>query len=109
SLERAQVYTEPQIDEFVRLYLAAEPRERLDPILDACVATYLADLDETGQVEFKGGAKAFTRTYGFLSSILPYTNVEWEKLSIFLTFLISKLPAQREDDLSRGILQAIDM
>jgi type I restriction enzyme R subunit len=30
-------------------------------------------------------------------------------LSIFLNFLISKLPAPREDDLSRGILQAIDM
>jgi type I restriction enzyme R subunit len=109
TLDRAQVYTQAQVDEFVRLYLSAEPRERLDPILDACVATYLADLDEDGQVEFKGSAKAFTRTYGFLASILPYTNAEWEKLSIFLNFLISKLPAPREDDLSRGILQAIDM
>jgi len=30
-------------------------------------------------------------------------------LSIFLNFLIPKLPAPKEDDLSRGILQAIDM
>ena len=34
---------------------------------------------------------------------------EWEKLSIFLTFLVSKLPAPVEDDLSKGILEAIDM
>lgn len=36
-----------------------------------------------------------------------YTN--WEKLSIFLNFLIPKLPAPKEDDLSRGILDAVDM
>ncbi|HLF83425.1 MAG TPA: type I restriction endonuclease subunit R, partial [Blastocatellia bacterium] len=54
-------------------------------------------------------AKGFTRTYGFLASILPYTNAEWEKLSIFLTFLVPKLPAPVEDDLSKGILEAIDM
>ena len=49
------------------------------------------------------------RTYNFLSSILPYTNTEWEKLSIFLEFLVPKLPAPKEEDLSRGILEAIDM
>jgi type I restriction enzyme, R subunit len=40
---------------------------------------------------------------------LPYTNAEWEKLSIFLTFLVPKLPAPKEEDLSKGILEAIDM
>jgi type I restriction enzyme, R subunit len=49
------------------------------------------------------------RSYGFLSSILPYTNAEWEKLSIFLTFLIPKVPAPQEKDLSKGILETIDM
>ena len=34
---------------------------------------------------------------------------EWEELSIFLTFLTSKLPAPKEEDLSQGILDAIDM
>jgi type I restriction enzyme R subunit len=73
------------------------------------VATYKEHLDEDGQVDFKGKAKAFTRTYSFLSSILPYTNTDWEKLSIFLNFLVPKLPAPKEDDLSKGILEAIDM
>ena len=31
------------------------------------------------------------------------------KLSIFLNFLVPKLPAPEEDDLSKGILEAIDM
>jgi type I restriction enzyme R subunit len=108
-LDGCQVYAAAQVSEFVALYLGGADRDRLDPILDACVADYRERLDEDGQVDFKGKAKAFLRTYGFLSSILPYTNADWEKLSIFLTFLVPKLPAPVEEDLSKGILEAIDM
>ncbi|MFQ5686058.1 MAG: type I restriction endonuclease subunit R [Candidatus Scalindua sp.] len=109
TLDGYQVYAWSQVEELVVKYLSGVERTELDPILDACVATYKSNLDEDGQVDFKGKAKAFVRTYGFLSSILPYTSAEWEKLSIFLNFLIPKLPAPREDDLSRGILETIDM
>jgi type I restriction enzyme R subunit len=51
----------------------------------------------------------FCRTYAFLSSVIPYSNAEWEKLSIFLDLLTPKLPAPQEEDLARGILDAIDM
>jgi len=77
--------------------------------IETPVGVVEAQLDEDGQVEFKANAKSFTRTYDFLASILPYTNAEWEKLSIFLNFLIPKLPAPKEEDLSKGILEAIDM
>jgi len=109
DLDGYQVYSPEQIDGLVELYLNGAERETLDPILDACVAVYNSDLDEDGQVDFKGKSKAFVRTYGFLASILPYTNADWEKLSIFLNFLIPKLPAPKEEDLSKGILETIDM
>ena len=109
TLDACQVYDTGQIEELVGRYLAGEDRDRLDPILDTCVAGYREQLDEDGQVDFKGKAKAFLRTYAFLASIVPYTNAEWEKLSIFLTFLVPKLPAPVEEDLSKGILESIDM
>ena len=109
DLARAQVYSTDQVEQLVKLYLDGADRDRLDPILDECVSVYLDDLDEDGQVAFKSQAKSFLRTYGFLASILPYGHVEWEKLSIFLTFLTPKLPAPKEEDLSQGILDAIDM
>ena len=109
DLDRAGVYAPTDVDELVTLYLSGAGREKLDPILDGCVALYRETLDEDGQVDFKGKAKAFTRSYGFLSAILPYTNAEWEKLSILLNFLVPKLPAPKEEDLSKGILEAIDM
>src|SRR5690606_20305703 len=74
ALDGYQVHSAAQVDEFAALYLGGADRDRLDPILDACVADYRERLDEDGQVDFKGKAKAFLRTYGFLSSILPYTN-----------------------------------
>jgi len=109
ELDGYQVYAPAQVDDLVALYLGGAERDRLDPILDAAVADYREQLDEDGQVDFKGKAKAFVRTYGFLSSILPYASAEWEKLSIFLAFLVPKLPAPVEEDMSRGILEAIDM
>ncbi len=93
----------------VELFLGGADRDKLDPILDTCVAVYVDRLDEDGQVDFKGKAKVFCRTYSFLSSVIPYSNAEWEKLSILLNLLTPKLPAPEEEDLSMGILEAIDM
>jgi len=109
ALDEHQVYSPEQVDAFVTLYLDGAERETLDPILDVCVAAYQEHLDEDGQVDFKGKAKSFTRTYDFLASILPYTNAGWEKLSILLNFLVPKLPAPKEEDLAKGILDSIDM
>ena len=109
ELEARQVYDQGQVDVLVERYLSGADRDTLDPILDVCVGVYAGELDEDGQVDFKGKAKAFARTYAFLSAILPYTNAEWERLSIFLNFLIPKLPAPAEEDLSKGILESIDM
>ncbi len=109
QLDAHQVYTNDQIEAFVKLYLEGADRDKLDPILDACVVVYKEHLDEDQQVDFKGKAKSFVRTYDFLASILPYTNAGWEKLSILLNFLVPKLPAPKEEDLSKGILESIDM
>lgn len=109
ALESYQIYSQFQVDQFVERYLGGAQRDQLDPLLDLCVAEYKTELDEDGQVDFKSKAKTFTRTYAFLALILPYPVPEWEKLSIFLNFLVPKLPAPVEEDLAKGILESIDM
>ena len=111
DLDKSEVYLPEEIDELVKRYLEGSEQDRpqLDPLLDTCVERYRHDLGEDAQVDFKGKAKAFVRTYEFLASVLSYSNEDWEKRSIFLRFLVPKLPAPQEDDLSQGILQAIDM
>lgn len=109
DIRNYHVFTDYHIETIVELYLNGAERDKLDPILDLCANNYEQDLDESEQVDFKSKAKTFTRTYGFLASILPYGNIEWEKLFIFLNLLIPKLPAPKEEDLSKGILEAIDL
>ena len=109
SLDGYEVYTAAQVDQFVSNYLSAVDRKLFDPPLDLCVEVFKERLDEDAKVDFKSKAKAFLRAYGFLSSILPYTNADWEKLSIFLDFLLPKLPVIADEDLSKGILATIDM
>ena len=109
DLDGAQVYSADQVKEFVKRYLDGVERDQLDPILDRCVAVYMSDLGEDEQVAFKSKAKGFVRTYAFLSSILPYNNQDWDERSIFLNFLIPKLPSPVEEDLSKGVLETIDM
>ena len=53
ELDASEVYTDTQVEDLVTLFLNNAARDKLDPILDACVANYRADLEEYGQVEFK--------------------------------------------------------
>lgn len=108
ELEFHQVYADYQVNEVVEKYINGASREKLDYILDICAKEY-KELEENEQIDFKGNAKAFVRTYGFLASILPIGNIEWEKLNIFLRLLIPKLPSPKGEDLSKGILESIDL
>ena len=108
TMEEYQVFSNEDVERLVNLYLDGADRDKLDPTLDACTAVY-KQLDTDDQIKFKSAAKAFVRTYGFLGAILPYGNADWERLSIFLNLLIPKLPSPREDDLSQGILETIDL
>lgn len=108
DLDRYQIYSPDQVDRLVSLYISGASRDQLDSILETSVAVYMTK-DEDEQVGFKGNAKSFARTYDFLAQVLSYTNVDWEKLSIYLAFLLPKLPAPKEEDLAKGILETIDM
>jgi hypothetical protein len=55
------------------------------------------------------GNPPFIGTKEHLAADRHYSNAAWEKLSIFLNFLIPKLPAPQDTDFAKGILEAIDM
>lgn len=108
AMEPMEVYQPMEVDHVVESYLQGADRTMLDPKIDICVDRY-KQLDLEDQIEFKSSAKTFIRTYNFLSSILPYGSMDWEKLSIFLTFLVSKLPKPSSDDDIEEILEDIEL
>jgi type I restriction enzyme, R subunit len=74
---------------------AGADRDKLDPILDACVAVYKDELDEDGRWTSRARPRRSLRTYGFLARSCPTPTQEWEKLSIFLNFLCPSCPPRR--------------
>ncbi|MDR0321690.1 MAG: hypothetical protein LBI28_09320, partial [Treponema sp.] len=108
TMEKHEVYTKQDIDSVVDFFLKDILRTKIDPILDVC-ATHYKSLDEDEQVEFKASAKDFVRLYNFLGAILSHGMPDWEKLSIFLTFLLPKLPAPKENDDTKELLKYIDL
>jgi type I restriction enzyme R subunit len=107
-LDSKYVYNTSDVDRVIEMFFENQPREYIDGIMDQCVSRYL-ELDEDDQVEFKSGVKSFIRTYNFLSSILPIGQVEWTKKGTFFELLVHRLPTPREEDLSKGILESIDL
>ena len=108
GLDQAQVYSQEEIDDLVQKYLGrgGPVHVRAHP---GAVRREVREALRERAGEVQGVREVIYRLYGFLSQILPYTNAGWEKLSIFLNFLIPKLPAPEEQDLSLGILEAVDM
>jgi type I restriction enzyme R subunit len=108
ALDAYQVYSEDQVNEFMNLFIK-DVRDQLDPILDECKQTFKDELDENEQADFKKKAKLFVRNYEFLVQIRHFRNSYWESLKSFLKLLINKLPSLNDADLSKGILESIDM
>ena len=108
ALDSKDVYDEEQVATVVKNLFDDEPRAYNDAILDVCVERYNS-LSEEEQVEFKSGVKSFIRTYNFLVSILSTGQKEWAIKDVFFGVLVNRLPTPREDDLTKGILEAVDM
>ena len=71
DLDAAQVYSSEQVDDLVKRYLGGANRDQLDPVLDACAEIYIHKPEKDAQIDFKSKAKAFVRTYNFLSCVCP--------------------------------------
>lgn len=110
ALDDTQIYTEEQITAFTDLLFSGAERETLDPIIDSVKDRYYQELNEDNQVDFLVKAKSFVRTYAYLSKLLSFNNIYWERLFWFLKLLIPKLkPVENNEDLAKGILEAIEM
>ena len=96
ELDGARVYTEEQVKDVARRFVEGEDRDRLDPVLGACVAVHKEDLDEGGQVGFEGNAKGFVRTYGFLSRVFNehFGDIPWEDADRVRQLITEAIPSR---------------
>jgi type I restriction enzyme R subunit len=109
ALDKAQVYSKDDVIRFTDLYFQEADRTTLDPILDLCAEHFKNELNDDARIDFYVKAKSFNRTYAFLSKILSFNNNYWERLYWFLKFLMPKIKPTENEDLAKGIIEAVDL
>ena len=113
EIEKAQIIWQSEIDNFCNVFfksakaLSIKEQGKLNAYIDPAVERFKQLPDETTlgdivmdstQENFKHTVQSFTRLYSFLTQIMPFTDVELEKLFTYCKFLLKKLPRTHQSD-----------
>lgn len=113
EIEKALVIRQTEIDNFCNVFfknaraLSINDQGKLNAYIDPAVERYKQLPEETqqenvvniiSQENFKHALQTFTRAYSFLTQIMPFSDVELEKLFTYGRFLLKKLPRKSQSD-----------
>lgn len=103
-----KLFSEFEVNGFVDEYLHGAKPDKLNSILDEIVSRLDGEKSEEEIEQFKSLVADYLRKYAFISQIITFSDLQLEKLFVFLKFLNKKLP-RRKDELPYEVLEAIDM
>jgi type I restriction enzyme R subunit len=114
ELDKAHVIWQTEVDNFCNFYfkstkaLNVKDQAKLNAFIDPAVERFKQLPEEGGtkddlanestQDNFKHTLLTFIRSYSFLSQIMPFTDIDLEKLYSYSRFLIKKLPKKNTSD-----------
>ncbi len=97
KLEQHQVWWQTEVDQFARVFFdkksTAKDQGRLYAFVNPAVDRFKA-LSQEQKDEFKKQLAQWLRLYAFLAQIIPFQDIELEKLHAFGKYLNMKLPKQ---------------
>ncbi len=114
-IEGAQIIWKSEVDNFCNVFfkstavLKEGEQKKLNGYIDPAVERYKqlpednpGDRSGMGNIisqdDFKHALQSFTRLYSFLTQIMPFSDVELEKLYTYGRFLLKKLPRKNQGD-----------
>lgn len=113
EIDKAQVIWQSEVDNFCNVFfksaktLSVKEQGKLNAYIDPAVErfkqlpedTVQGDIvNEVSQENFKHALQSFTRLYSFLTQIMPFSDVDLEKLFTYGRFLLKKLPKTSQQD-----------
>ena len=114
EIEKAQIVWESEINNFCNVFfksaksLSVSEQGKLNSYIDPAVERFKQlplenskeDVigNEITQENFKNTIEVFNRTYSFLTQIMPFSDIELEKLFTYTRFLYKKLPRTSQLD-----------
>jgi type I restriction enzyme R subunit len=83
NLDGLGVYEIYEINQFNQLFFEGVEAEQLSPIIDTAAHRFNSELQlsEEDKIDFKIKAKQFVKVYAQLACLIPFNNIDWEKLS----------------------------
>ena len=114
EIEKAHIIWESEVNSFCNVFfksaktLSVKEQGKLNSFIDPAVERFKQLPEESGEEDvignevtqeaFKNTLQSFTRLYSFLTQIMPFTDVELEKLFTYSRFLLKKLPRKNQAD-----------
>jgi len=109
DIEGTHLFTKYEIEEFSNIfYNNNTPQERLQPILNRVVDKWKEIQDNDQKELFRSNIQSYIRLYGYITQIMTFTDIELEKLFVFVKYLNKKLPKREKPDV-RDILNSVDL
>jgi type I restriction enzyme R subunit len=109
DIDGTHLFTKYEIDDFSNIfYNPNTPQEQLQPILNRVVDKWKVIEDVDQRELFRSNIQSYIRLYGYITQIMTFTDLELEKLFVFVKYLNKKLPKRERPDV-RDILNSVDL
>ena len=102
-----QIYDSADVEDFTKSWQKNVPQPKLHAMLNPIVDRFKQKTNEE-QAEFKKTLNRYQNIYGFLSQLIPFSDLQLERLYIFNKFLLKKLPTINSP-LPSNVLQDVDI
>lgn len=102
-----QIFDMSDVETFVKSWKKNVPQAKLHSILSPVVNEFKQQ-DKKDQVGFKKTLRRYQSIYSFMSQLIPFSDVNLEKIYIFNKFLNKKLPTIN-NPLPFNVLQDVDI
>ncbi|PJE81421.1 type I restriction endonuclease subunit R [Candidatus Pacearchaeota archaeon CG10_big_fil_rev_8_21_14_0_10_32_42] len=102
-----QIFDQSDVDAFIKAWKKGESQPKLHNLLNPVVNEFKKKTKKD-QVGFKKTLKRYQSIYSFLSQLMPFSDVNLEKIFLFNKFLSKKLPTIN-NPLPFNVLEDVDM
>jgi type I restriction enzyme R subunit len=108
KIDAFRIIWETEIDNFCKIFykkkekLEARDHAQLNAMIDPAVDRFIHLPSDEQKEDFKHALTSFVRLYSFLTQIMPFYDIQLEKLYTYSRFLLKKLPKDETNPFQLG-------
>lgn len=108
NIYKGMIFDEEEVEGFVKAYRTNAHQSTLHNLLEEPVRRFNNIEEEEDKTQFKKLLRRYQNMYSFMAQLLPFSDMNLEKLYIYVTF-INRLLVGQTATILRGLLERVDM